>query len=102
MCVPPISTAAVRLMHAIITDPSHSSSKSATKDVEIRSSVDSYLSPCYYHFVNSSQNATRLHQEVRRLSRWFLPGMGVKRWMFLILGGITLLGSGLAIFLYDF
>lgn len=28
--------------------------------------------------------------------------MGVKRWMFLILGGITLLGSALAIFLYDF
>ncbi|HZM22980.1 MAG TPA: gluconeogenesis factor YvcK family protein [Anaerolineales bacterium] len=52
--------------------------------------------------MNTSQNTARIRQEVRRLSRWFLPGMGVKRWMFLILGGITLLGSGLAVFLYDF
>lgn len=64
--------------------------------------VDCCSQYCYYHFVNSSKNTTRLRQEVRRLSRWFLPGMGVKRWMFVILLGLTLLGVGLAVFLYDF
>ena len=33
--------------------------------------------------------------------RWLAPGLGVKRWFFLVLGGITLLGVGLAIFLLD-
>src|SRR5687768_11533953 len=65
-------------------------------------SVDYYLCPCYYHFVDSSMNKTRLRQEMGRLYRWFLPGMGVKRWMFLILAGLTMLGVSLAIFLYDF
>jgi uncharacterized cofD-like protein len=31
--------------------------------------------------------------------RWFIPGLGVKRWYFIILVGITLIGLGLAIFL---
>ena len=47
-------------------------------------------------------NKTRLRQEMGRLYSWFLPGMGVKRWMFLILAGLTMLGVSLAIFLYDF
>jgi uncharacterized cofD-like protein len=51
--------------------------------------------------VSTLRNTTRFQQEVWRLSRWFLPGMGVKRWMILILAGITLLGISLAIFLYD-
>jgi len=33
--------------------------------------------------------------------RWFKPGLGVKRWLALILLGITLLGVGFAIFLLD-
>src|SRR5262249_1194904 len=37
----------------------------------------------------------------RKLLRWFMPGLGIKRWMLLILAGITLLGVGLAIFLLD-
>ena len=52
--------------------------------------------------MNSLQSTTRFQQELRRLSRWFLPGMGVKRWMFMILAGITLLGVSLAIFLDEF
>jgi len=52
--------------------------------------------------MNSSQTTIRFQQELRRLSRWFLPGMGVKRWMLMILAGITLLGVSLAVFLDDF
>ena len=35
------------------------------------------------------------------MGRWFAPGLGVKRWLFMVLTGITLLGVGLAIFLLD-
>ena len=52
--------------------------------------------------MNSFQSKTRFQQELRRLSRWFLPGMGVKRWMLMILAGITLLGVSLAVFLDEF
>jgi uncharacterized cofD-like protein len=33
--------------------------------------------------------------------RWLAPGLGVKRWFFLILAGITMLGVGLGILLLD-
>ncbi len=33
--------------------------------------------------------------------RWLIPGIGIKRWVLLILGGITLLGVGLAVLLLD-
>ncbi len=36
------------------------------------------------------------------LARWLLPGLGIKRWMLVVLAGITLLGVGLAILLLDF
>jgi hypothetical protein len=36
------------------------------------------------------------------LRNWFLPGLGVKRWMLVVLAGITFLGVGLAILLLDF
>src|SRR5687767_656119 len=52
--------------------------------------------------MNSLQSKTRFQLEARRLSRWLLPGMGVKRWMFMILGGITLLGVSLAVFIDEF
>ena len=52
--------------------------------------------------MNSLQTKTRFQQELRRLSRWFLPGMGVKRWMLMILAGISLLGVSLAVFLDEF
>jgi uncharacterized cofD-like protein len=42
-----------------------------------------------------------LRRRVLSLLRWFVPGLGVKRWFFLLLTGITLIGVGLAIFLLD-
>jgi len=36
-----------------------------------------------------------------RFFRWFVPGIGVKRWFLVLLAGITLIGTGLAIFLLD-
>jgi len=43
----------------------------------------------------------RVSKILRELGRWFVPGLGVKRWLFLILAGITLLGLGLAISLLE-
>jgi len=43
----------------------------------------------------------RFTERVRELGRWFKPGLGVKRWFFFVLAGITLLGVGLAIFLLE-
>jgi uncharacterized cofD-like protein len=40
-----------------------------------------------------------LRRRIKSLLRWFIPGLGVKRWYFVLLIGITLLGLGLAIFL---
>lgn len=42
-----------------------------------------------------------LSESLRGLARWFVPGLGVKRWFLFVLAGITLLGVGLAIFLLD-
>jgi len=39
---------------------------------------------------------------VRREMLWLMPGLGVKRWIFLILAGCTLIGVGFAILLLDF
>ena len=33
--------------------------------------------------------------------RWLLPGIGVKRWVLVILVGTTILGLGLTVFLLD-
>lgn len=43
----------------------------------------------------------RLREWLGELSTWLIPGMGVKRWLLLILLGTTLLGVGLGIFLLD-
>ena len=41
----------------------------------------------------------RFLQNIRELGRWLAPGLGIKRWFFFLLGGITFLGVGLAILL---
>ena len=41
----------------------------------------------------------RFKQNVRELGRWLAPGLGIKRWFFFVLGGITFIGIGLAILL---
>jgi len=43
----------------------------------------------------------RFIQNIRDLGRWLAPGLGIKRWFSFVLVGITLLGVGLAILLYD-
>jgi uncharacterized cofD-like protein len=40
-----------------------------------------------------------VRRKIKLLLRWLVPGMGVKRWFFLMLIGISLTGLGLAIFL---
>ena len=51
--------------------------------------------------MSSPQITATRFQGVRRFLRWFVPGLGVKRWLLLALAGMTLLGVGLAIFLLD-
>lgn len=38
---------------------------------------------------------------IGRFFSWFVPGLGIKRWLVMILAGITLLGVGLGILLLD-
>lgn len=40
-------------------------------------------------------------REILNILRWFVPGLGVKRWFLMILTGVTLLGLGLAILLLN-
>lgn len=40
-------------------------------------------------------------RELLGILRWFIPGLGVKRWFSVILLGLTLLAVGLALFLLD-
>ncbi len=42
-----------------------------------------------------------LRQRLQQLFLWFRPGLGIKRWLLVILAGITMLGVGLAIFLLN-
>jgi uncharacterized cofD-like protein len=42
-----------------------------------------------------------LKQLSREILRWFTPGIGVKRWVLLILAGTTLLGIGFAVLVLD-
>jgi uncharacterized cofD-like protein len=43
----------------------------------------------------------KLNRKLRSLLRWFIPGLGVKRWVLVILAGTTLLGIGLAVAVLD-
>lgn len=43
----------------------------------------------------------RFKQNIHELGRWLAPGLGIKRWFFFVLGGITFIGVGLAILLLD-
>jgi len=43
----------------------------------------------------------RFQRRFSHILRWFTPGLGIKRWMFVIMSGITLLGLALAIILLD-
>jgi uncharacterized cofD-like protein len=41
----------------------------------------------------------RFLQNLRELGRWLAPGLGIKRWFFFVLAGITFIGLGMTIFL---
>jgi uncharacterized cofD-like protein len=43
----------------------------------------------------------KLGRSIRRMLRWFIPGLGVKRWVLVILAGTTLLGIGVAVLVLD-
>jgi uncharacterized cofD-like protein len=43
----------------------------------------------------------RIWSMLRDLPRWLRPGLGIKRWLFLMMCGITLLGLGIAVVLID-
>jgi uncharacterized cofD-like protein len=42
-----------------------------------------------------------LLRRARRDLRWLVPGLGVKRWIFMILAGTTLIGLGVAVLVID-
>src|SRR5258706_5039467 len=44
---------------------------------------------------------TRILSMARGIVRWFLPGLGVKRWFLFVLLGITLLGLGFAVIVIE-
>ena len=50
---------------------------------------------------NEESMGQRFRQWFQNFLRWFKPGLGIKRWMLVILVGITLLGVGLGILLLD-
>ncbi len=40
-------------------------------------------------------------KNIREFGRWLAPGLGIKRWLFFILAGITFLGIGMAVLLLN-
>jgi uncharacterized cofD-like protein len=64
--------------------------------------VDVIFKDCYYRFVKKPyklfQPPARVLQEI---TRWLIPGLGVKRWLVLVLTGLTMLSIGVAMFFLD-
>jgi len=54
-------------------------------------------------FMSASQNSNRerFSRILHDLTRWLKPGLGVKRWLFIMLAGVTMVGVGFAILLLD-
>jgi uncharacterized cofD-like protein len=50
---------------------------------------------------NKGKSNTKFSKRISNQLRWLVPGLGVKRWILLILLGTTLLGVGLAILLLN-
>lgn len=65
-------------------------------------SVDDYFEHCYHPFVRQIRKwLVFIKRELSGMLLWLVPGLGVKRWLVLLLAGITLLGVGVAYFLLD-
>jgi hypothetical protein len=43
----------------------------------------------------------KIYNNITENLRWLIPGLGVKRWILLILAGTTLIGIGFAILILD-
>lgn len=63
---------------------------------------------CYKYCYDQARMRSRSPNEYQRLLRkarqdigWLMPGLGVKRWIFVILAGTTLIGVGFAILVLD-
>jgi uncharacterized cofD-like protein len=70
----------------------------------LASPVDELPKAGYHHRLMKQSSEPwyrRLGGSLVQLSRWLSPGLGVKRWLFFILLGTTLLGVGLAFLLLD-
>lgn len=66
--------------------------------------VDYIIVNCYHpYLMNNRINSRRwrLFSGLRKLTAWLIPGIGVKRWLVLILIGTTLLGVGLGILILE-
>lgn len=66
--------------------------------------VDVYLKDCYHRQEMSAKREIwhrRLRSGISKAWRWFIPGLGVKRWVLIVLLGTTLIGLGLAVLILD-
>ncbi len=66
--------------------------------------VDGWVKDCYHQARMRSSNRFRnenISKRVRQKIGWLIPGLGVKRWLFLIFIGTTLMGLGFAVLLLD-
>jgi len=50
---------------------------------------------------NNEAWSRRITGFIRRASRWLIPGLGVKRWLLIVLLGTTFIGLGLAVLILD-
>jgi uncharacterized cofD-like protein len=72
--------------------------------VEGLRNVDVHPKSCYDFSCMQEQEKSwiaRFWENLRRELQWFRPGLGYKRWLILVLLGITLLGVGLALTVLD-
>lgn len=60
------------------------------------------MEDCYYALVRPIHLwLTHLLNPLREVARWLKPGLGIKRWFFYILAGLTLLSIGIGLLILD-
>lgn len=78
-----------------------------TAAVKIRKAlavIDALENRRYYYFLMRPKQLRRIQRFILSIVnkfRWLVPGIGIKRWVLLILAGTTLLGLGFAVILLD-
>lgn len=67
--------------------------------------VDDRAKGCYDQLVTMQTRSPSLLRRLKSnwalFSRWLIPGLGVKRWLLLILAGTTLIGVGLGVLILE-